>query len=455
MPNYRIIESVGRGTEDVNNWGDIEHHHPSQALREPGRVYARINGRAEEVASDYNGTAIYTPGGQLMVSKDFILQDSQTGSANVPVPSPANGYIGEVDRRNGFVTILDRPGGEVMFRLRHMDVGQDIQPGAQVQYGQPLGTQSGYGRGDPNYYGTHVHIDANVRYLDQADRYVRDMATGVITTDRRPENVANVTNPVPPTEQISGNFPPPPPQALADGVIRQGERGPDVALLQEALRRADARDNQGREVVQDGDFGGRTREAVQNYQRAYNQQHPDNPLPTDGVAEQRTLAALGVVQQQDRARNDPAAPADPLPQQRQGANGAVPIDQPGNPAYALYGQAYRELGDLPAGTFGNDQERVNAAATLAAGAYRQGMDRIADVVQNDQGRLFALDRQADDPSARVAWANLQDARGQSVQQSTDQVGQHQRAQEAQPRVEQAPGLQSPEVNQPEVAAPRR
>ncbi len=307
MPGYKIVESVGSGTQPVNKWSDIEHHHPSDHLKEDGRVYAKINGRSEEVAGDYASTAIYSPGGQLMVSKDIILQDKNTSSGSVPVPSPANGYIGEVDKRNGFVTILDRPGGEVMFQLRHMDIGDNIKPGAKVEYGQSLGTQSGYGRGDPNFYGTHLHMDANVKYLDQADRYIRDIAGGNITTDKRPTNTTNIVNEVPKIEQISGNFPAPPKQALADGKIEFREKGPDVALLQEKLRAVGARDAQGREITQDGDFGNGTKQAVESYQKSQN-------LPVTGVADKQTLTQLGVIGAQQQTPTQPVpAPTQQAP----------------------------------------------------------------------------------------------------------------------------------------------
>lgn len=300
MPGYRIIESVGGNTEPVNKWSDIEHHHPSNHLHEGGRVYAKVNGKSEEVAGDYNGTVAYTPGGQMMVSKDIILQNTSNNSFSVPVPSPANGYIGEVNPRNGTVTILDRPGGEMMFQLRHMKIDESIKPGAKVEYGQSLGTQSGYGNGDPNHYGTHLHIDANVKYLDQADRYVRDIASGTITTDKHPANVPNIVNEVPKIEQISGNFPAPPKQALADGKIEFGEKGPDVAILQEKLRAAGAHDARGNVIGQDGDFGNGTRQAVENYQKSHN-------LPVTGIADKETLTQLGVIggQQQQPTQQQP------------------------------------------------------------------------------------------------------------------------------------------------------
>jgi len=312
MPGYKIVESVGAGVQSVTKWSDIEHHHPSDKLKEDGRVYAKINGKAEEVAGNYNGTAVYSPGGQLMVSKDIVLKNADNNSSNVAVPSPANGYIGQVNQSNGTVTILDRPGGEVMFQLRHMKIDDSIKPGVKVEYGQRLGMQSGYGNGDPGHYGTHLHIDANAKYLDQADRYVRDMASGAITTDKRPANTTNIVNETPTIEHLSGKFPAPPKQALADGKIEFGEKGPDVALLQEKLRAADARDAQGRIIGQDGDFGNGTKQALENYQRAHN-------LPATGVADRQTLTQLGVIGGQQQTPTQPAptqpAPAQPAPAQ--------------------------------------------------------------------------------------------------------------------------------------------
>ncbi len=307
MPGYKIVESVGAGVQSVNTWSDIEHHHPSDKLKEDGRVYAKIDGKAEEVAGNYNGTAVYSPGGQLMVSKDIVLKNADNNSSNVAVPSPANGYIGQVNQSNGTVTILDRPGGEVMFQLRHMKIDESIKPGVKVEYGQPLGMQSGYGNGDPGHYGTHLHIDANAKYLDQADRYVRDMASGAITTDKRPANTTNLVNETPTIEHLSGKFPAPPKQALADGKIEFGEKGPDVALLQEKLRAADARDAKGRVIGQDGDFGNGTKQALENYQKSHN-------LPATGVADAQTLTALGVIGAQQQTPTQPA-PTQPTPTQ--------------------------------------------------------------------------------------------------------------------------------------------
>ncbi len=290
MAEYKIIESVGNAREPVTNYADLEHHHPGDRLREEGRVYARINGSEEEIAGDYNGTAIYTNGGQLMVSKDFILlnKDLPTGTyeeyqlaKKVDVPSPANGYIGNIDRRNGLVEILDQPGGEVMFRIRHMDIKTDLESGDYVKYGESLGQQSGFGNGSATRFPVHVHIDINMRYLSQADRYLQDMHNGTITTDRRPETITNVIDSEPIIEPIRGNFPLSNFNALANKLLEPGESGEAVKALQEALNR------NGYDLPTTGNYRTMTEAAVRDYQTK-------NGLGVDGKAWPETLEALGL-----------------------------------------------------------------------------------------------------------------------------------------------------------------
>ena len=74
--------------------------------------------------------------------------------------------------------------------------------------------------------------------------------------------------------------------ALADGVLRQGERGADVQGLQASLNRLQMTDAAGQPLREDGNFGQRTREAVERFQR-------ENGLKVDGIAGPRTLEAIG------------------------------------------------------------------------------------------------------------------------------------------------------------------
>jgi peptidoglycan hydrolase-like protein with peptidoglycan-binding domain len=85
---------------------------------------------------------------------------------------------------------------------------------------------------------------------------------------------------------------------MADGVLREGERGAEVRQLQERLNAAGARDAAGRPLGTDGQFGQRTEEAVRSFQRA-------RGLEVDGLAGPDTLRAL---QQPAPPRPNPGAP---------------------------------------------------------------------------------------------------------------------------------------------------
>lgn len=266
MSRYRIVESVGSRVERVRDYDDLEIHHPSQRGREPGRTYANVQGEREEVLRER------TRSGQYLVSKDFVLQDADRPGARVRVPSPVEGVIGSVDASSGLVDIYDRPGGEVLVRIRHMDLrGSRLEVGDRVGYGQPLGWQSGFGGGRPDRYGVHVHFDFNAEHLGRFDRYLRDLDGGVITPDGgRPDRAPHA---------------PATPAPGGARLLESGSRGPDVEQVQRTLIRLGYRDADGRELAADGDFGGRTREAVERFQRAQG-------LEADGRVGRDTRMAL-------------------------------------------------------------------------------------------------------------------------------------------------------------------
>jgi hypothetical protein len=185
MNRYHISESAEHRVERVHSYSDLEIHHPSQHGHQPGRAYATVDGRREEVLKRP------TSGGHLMVSKDFVLTDSQ-GRRDLPVPSPASGYIGKVDPRNGVVCIYDREGGELIAQVRHMDLhGSSLHVGQTVAYGQPLGRQSGYGHGRADAYAVHTHIDFNTSRLEDFKKYFHDLDLGMIEIGRTPVGKAD------------------------------------------------------------------------------------------------------------------------------------------------------------------------------------------------------------------------------------------------------------------------
>jgi X-Tfes, XVIPCD/Putative peptidoglycan binding domain len=378
MGRYRIQESVGTTVQQVHSYEDLEVHHPSKHGHEPGRVYANIEGEREEVLGQR------TSDNHLMVSKDFILTDSNTGSNRVRVPAPVSGYVGRVDEANGLVAIYDHKDGELIAQIRHMNLsGSGLREGQQVEYGQPLGIQSGYGGGNPHKYGTHVHVDFNERHLDQFKQYIRDVDTGVITTDRYPSvgrdqvQGHHVASAAPQHSDTSG------------GVLKRGGHGVEAQNLQKALERLGYNDAQGRPLKIDGDFGQNTECAVRAFQQAHG-------LPVDGVVGHDTREAL---RQAERT---------PLLSERT------------HPDYPLFREAREGVRQLPAGTFRNGMEENNAAAMLAQKAKDSGMSRIDHVLMNTRGDgVFAVQGNPQDPARHLVSVDKAQAAAQSVERSTE------------------------------------
>lgn len=244
MPQYTITESVGNRVERVRSFEDLEKHHPSSG-REPGRSYATINGELEEVRLQ---------GGRTYVKKDFILSQDTPGP--VFVPAPVSGYVHYLNDSTNAIRIYDRPfgtpGAVMMAQSLHMKRGTSPPQGAYIQYGAPLGRM-----GDTGSPGSvHAHIELEVA---QFKRYIGDMVDGTI----QPGAV----------------------DPMVDGVLRQGEQGASVHELQRDLSRVGLRDAQGGLIEADGQFGRRTMEAVQAFQRSLGWE-------PDGIAGRDVLSAV-------------------------------------------------------------------------------------------------------------------------------------------------------------------
>ena len=383
MPKITIYESVGSTSQLVTNYRDLENHHPSRQLLESGRVYARVGGESEEILGNYRGTAVLTPGGNYMVSKDMVLTAPGLANNQVPIPSPAAGVIGRIDRDDGVITINDPATGDTMFQIRHARIDPNLKPGDNVAYGQPLGRQDGYNNGNPNAFPDHVHFDVNTRYIAQADKWVRDMHSGALTTDTRPAQAQNTVTDRPSFVPISGNFPRPADPPLADGKLSPGEQGPEVERLQRALNAANIRDAAGQPLNPDQDYGRRTREAVENYQRQNNQ-------PVTGVADQQMLTALGVIQPTQQQ------PTQQQPTQQQPTQQPTP-QQPAAQANPYGFGPSNELGRLIGSGEGGYNSYNRGVAGDARGAQIDFSQmtvaeimRRQDLPAGDPNRLFAV-----------------------------------------------------------------
>lgn len=182
--------------------------------------------------------------------------------------------------------------------------------------------------------------------------------------------------------------------ASRDGLAsRTAPRAPDataaqVRAAQAALNALGYRDAGGRVLVVDGDFGARTRHALEAFQR-------DTGVGVEGRIGPGTLAAL------QRAQQAPL------------------LSNPTHPEHTLYRQALEGIEQLPAATFRSDVERRNAAATLAFEARVSGAARIDHVVLSPRGDgLFAVHGALGDPAHLRVYADRAQAAAQPIERST-------------------------------------
>ncbi|ALN80549.1 peptidoglycan-binding domain-containing protein [Lysobacter antibioticus] len=423
MSRYRITESVGRRVEHVHSYDDLDIHHPSRNARglqtgrdadfEHGREHARVDGEFEEIRR--------TNDGRTLVKKDFIL--SQDSPGRVQIPAPVEGYVHYLPNDpTAALRIYDRPhdqpGAKLVGQVLHMDPHSfKLKEGAHVQYGQPLGAMSD--TGTPGSVHAHVEVEA-----DQFKRYIHDIDRGVITPDRYPaKNGQTAEAPARETparedghrEAGHREATPRPASrgAAADGVIREGEHGRDVRLLQEQLNKLGYRDGHGHALKSDGDFGDRTREAVKAFQHAHG-------LKDDGIAGPKTLDAL------------------------KKAGEAPLLSNPAHPDNGIFRQAVAGLEKLgPNGGFGNREQMERAAAALTYEAKVSGLTEIDHVTRSANGNgLFAVQGELNDPSQNRVHVEKKYAAEQPVERSTFQVQQDAPTREqAQAPQKEAPRMQ--------------
>ncbi len=384
MSTYTVQESVRHSRlEPVRSYADLEHHHPSRNLAEPGRLYADVGGRSEEILKDRaTGGPRTSAAGDYFVSKDFIL--TADGRGDVAVPAPVAGYAGAYNRTMGSVELWSGPASDtdrvMLARVLHMDPDTfKHKEGDRVEYGEPLGIQAGRGidrqgvvRNDA--YGTHVHIDINTRYIGQFDRYLGDLGAGLITTETRPAPSENIVDPPPVVTNVrdaQGNTVSPA-DPLADGVLARGEKGGAIGALQSQLRSLGYTNARGEPVVVDKDFGPGTEHAIKQFQT-------DKALPVTGVADEATRQAI------DRAALEALRDLPPMPGQapQRQAPSSNPAQRVEDALYApLREQVYavdRAMGRTP------DEASDRVAAALCADCRANGLTRVDGVVLGQKG----------------------------------------------------------------------
>jgi putative chitinase len=232
------------------------------------------NGVAPHITSDYGQRTLNgRPDHHGGVDFNYVGGQSGINLRHPTVRSPVSGVViyGEGQGTYGTVKIRDDQGN--VHEILHLDSRsvRATDPPTRIDAGDPIGTMGGRGPRGEGQYAQHVHYQ------------IRD-AQGRVVDPERFWNGREVDAP-----QRPGTERPAVSSAMADGVLRQRDRGPEVVALQETLNRLGytGRDGQPLET-RSGVFGPNTHHAVEQFQRRH------GLADVDGIVGRDTTAALRV-----------------------------------------------------------------------------------------------------------------------------------------------------------------
>ncbi|MEB1796767.1 peptidoglycan-binding protein [Xanthomonas campestris pv. campestris] len=208
-----------------------------------------------------------------------------------------------------------------------------------------------------------------------------------------------------------------------DGKLEQGERGEQVKQLQGQLAQLGAVGRDGQPLKPDGDFGGNTKYAVEQFQR-------EHGLQIDGVAGQQTQAALAkaLTQAAPKQPDHTAAPAAPA----QAASSPL-LSDPRHPDNAMYNGAVSKLEALgERGGFANRKELEQAAGQIVFESKVSGLQRIDHVVPNKSSDgFFAVQGEMTDPAMQRVFVDRNQAQNQPLENSSRQAAEESQRQATQ------------------------
>ncbi len=294
---------------------------------------------------------------------DFNYEGGQSGInlTHPTIHAPISGEVTFVGGQYGTIKIRDADGNS--HQILHTQ-DQTVEVGDRIEVGDPIGTMGGRGPNGASQYAQHVHYQLK-------------------------DSQGNLLNP----EEFWNNRRIVSSAHRADDIFEQCEKGSEIKHIQELLNKFGYSDSHGHPIVVDGDFGQKTKEAVQAFQRAHD-------LNDDGVVGAKTLEALKKAEQS------------PL------------LSNPNHPDHKLYQQALAGIEKLPPNSFSNDLERQNAAASIAFEAKVSGLKQIDNVVLSSNGSgLFAVQGAMNDPAHHRIHLDKTQAATEPVEKSTVQIQQ--------------------------------
>ncbi|MGX2086039.1 XVIPCD domain-containing protein [Xanthomonas axonopodis pv. maculifoliigardeniae] len=211
--------------------------------------------------------------------------------------------------------------------------------------------------------------------------------------------------------------------AAQDGKLEQGERGEQVKHLQGQLAQLGAFGRDGKSLHADGDFGGNTKHAVEQFQR-------EHGLQIDGVAGQQTQAALAKALTQGTSKHPEHTAALAAPAQ---AASSLLLSDPRHPDNAMYNGAVSKLEALgERGGFANRKELEQAAGQIVFESKVSGLQRIDHVVPNKSGDgFFAVQGEMTDPAMQRVFVDRSQAQNQPLENSSRQAAEESQRQATQ------------------------
>ncbi|MCC5098481.1 peptidoglycan-binding protein [Xanthomonas campestris] len=424
---YRIIQlewdaKKGEHNEVLGSFDDLVTHHPKSNSDahlvngkvvggQAGRTLGVVGGEIQEIEVSKAGKDYGLRPDQVLLKKDFMLEDSRLpsgpASRSLDVPSPVAGVVGTVNPSKGLVDVLDREGGDVILRVRHMSP-LHVKSGDQVEYGQALGVQSKQATG-----AIHVHMEVDSRYYQHYENYVGDLVSGRLSID---------------AERRDRGIEPRP--FVDDGTIRIGESSEMVRKVQQTLNAEGYRGADNQPLQEDGVYRLSMQAAVINYQQAHG-------LSQTGDIDPATLQQIAprTFPPELNREDHNAAPT------YRNIQGAVPSQDP------LHRQAEEAVRRLEQ-SLGRDYDDNSArlAASSAHLAKANGLTQIDHVVLSNQtasvGRgenVFVVQGALNNPAHLMAHMKTSDAIAQPVEQSLSQLqtlSETQRQQQAQQQGQQ-------------------
>ncbi len=191
--------------------------------------------------------------------------------------------------------------------------------------------------------------------------------------------------------------------------------------LQGQLAQLGAVGRDGKPLRADGDFGGNTKYAVEQFQR-------EHGLQIDGVVGKQTQAALSQALAQHNAKQAEQTSATAAP-----AQASLLLSDPRHPDNGMFMGTVGKLEALgDRGGFANRKELEQAAGQIVFESKVSGLQRIDHVVPNKSGDgFFAVQGEMTDPAMQRVFVDRNQAQKQPLENSSRQAAEESQRQATQ------------------------